>query len=157
MRLEIDVFGEKLVSRKLLFRAERLEDASPFFEGVATFLTRVEKAQFDTEGAYASGGWDELAESTIRQKARKGQSDRILVAEGLLERSLTVPGHHAQKREVSDTQLVFGSRVPYLKYHQSPAPRRHLPRRKAIELTEMDKKHIERALSLWVTRGKVVV
>ena len=160
MLFEIEVYGEKQLSREMLFRAWRAENGRSFFESMRDFLVRVERAQFATEGAYGSGGWEPLALSTIRQKRAKGVADpsRILVESGLLRESLVRKRGRMSKRIITDTQLVFGTHVPYAKYHQSPAPRGpDLPRRPLIDLTQLDKKHIERAASLWVTRGELLL
>lgn len=158
MRFDVEVFGEKLVSRELISRGERALHPWPFWNAAAEFLMRVEKAQFDTDGAYASGGWDPLELSTIASKRARGlpHPERPLHGTGRLEDSLTKRGHPAQKLRISENELVFGSFATYLKYHQSPAPRHHLPRRQVLQLTTLDKKFIERGMSLWVTRGTVL-
>lgn len=158
MRFDIEVAGEKQVSRELISRAERALHPWPFWNAAAEFLMRVEKAQFDTDGAYASGGWDPLEPRTIAKKRKLGMPhpERPLHGTGRMERSLTERGHGAQKLRISENELVFGSFVTYLKFHQSPRPRNVIPLRRVLELTALDKKFIERGMTLWVTRGKVL-
>lgn len=158
MRFDIEIAGEKQVSRELISRAERVEHPWPFFNAAAEFLMRVERAQFDTDGAYASGGWDQLQPRTIATKARMGMPHptRPLHGTGRLEDSLTKRGHLSQKLFITENELVFGSWVSYLKYHQSPRPRNIIPLRRVLELTKLDKKFIERGMSMWVTRGTVL-
>jgi phage gpG-like protein len=173
MQIEIDVVGDKQVSRELISRGDRAMHPAPFFNAAADFLMRVERAQFGLDGAYASGGWDDLADSTIAQKRRKGyaEPERPLHGSGRLERSLTQRGNPLQKLQISEHQMVFGSWLSYLKYHQRGAQALrysvfgrplahpvewHLPQRRVLELTTLDRKRIERAASLWVARGTLL-
>ncbi len=157
MRFEVEVLGEKLVSRELISRGERALHPWPFWNAAADFLIRVEKAQFATDGAYASGGWDDLELSTIAKKRREGMPfpERPLHGRGDMEQSLTQRGNSMQKLRMTENELVFGSHVKYLKYHQSPAPRTVIPRRTPLDMTKLDKKHLERGMARWVSRGEV--
>lgn len=139
MRLEIDVFGDKQLARDLLRLGDRIEDATPAFREMLTKLAGIEREQFASEGGRGSGGWAPLAASTLATKRANGLDEHILVATGRLRASLTgvAPGGDA-RREVHPTEMVFGTNVPYARYHQLGTIR--IPRRRFLELTELDRR-----------------
>lgn len=157
VRLDIGIAGDQQFVRRMQLRHERVAHAYPLFSAVADFLLRVDRAQFDLDGAYGGKGWDPLKPATIARKARRGEDLRIMRATGMLERSLTKRGAPEQLLRIGDQEMTFGTHVPYAKYHQSLLPRTSdLPRRPLLQLTTLDRKHIERAIALWVSRGTIL-
>lgn len=149
MELKIEVFGDVQVSRKLLRWAGRVTDASPAFREIAQLLRRYERRQFTSQGAFASGGWAPDAESTVRLKAAKGLDPRILHATGDLEQSLTgSSGGHVEV--VAAHQLVFGTSVPYARFHQTGTSR--MPRRRPLEIRERDRAELVRIIQQHLVR-----
>lgn len=56
----------------------------------------------------------------------------LLVATGRLSNSLLGPNNPGSIAQISKLSLVFGTSVEYGIYHQSDAPRKHLPLRKFL-------------------------
>lgn len=148
--LSIVADGETIVERRLLRFAENMEHPQAALEVVGDVLREATEKQFDSEGGYASGGWKELAQSTIDRKARLGQDPRILRATDRLMESLTrkFDGDHIE--QISGDTLTFGSSVPYGLFHQSSRPRTKIPFRPPVAITEEDKrtmvKRVQQAL-----------
>lgn len=144
MRLDVEIFGERQVSRELLRFGDRIEDARPAFRRIVEHLMDVEQRQFDTQGQYASGRWAPLKEETIRAKVNRGEDPRILRATEALMHSLTQRGAAGQKLIITPTEMVFGTTVPYAKFHQTGTSR--MPQRRPVEHTERDRRELVRIL-----------
>lgn len=153
MRVEILALGEQIVSRELLRFGQRAVDARESLEDVATIMREATERQFESQGAYASGGWPALAASTVRRKANEGLDPRILHATGLLRESLTRKFGRGHIERVTSNALHFGTRVPYAIYHQSSRPRTKIPYRPPVGLTEGDKRRIVRTLQRSIVKG----
>lgn len=150
MLIELEIFGDVQLRRELLRFKDATADASPAFEqilmgtGRGSFsLRKIEGKQFATQGKFASGGWTKLAPSTVAQKARRGLDPRILHATGRLSASLTGPGP-GHIEIVTPQSMIFGTEVPYARFHQSGTHR--MPRRRPIELREQDRRGMVRTL-----------
>lgn len=161
MRVEIDVYGDVQVSRELLRFSDRAGDASPAFRSIADLLEHSEQRQFATGGRYASAGWEKLKPETIRAKARssdptvRGNAKKILQATGALMESLTsdVEGIEGGAiRIIDDQQLIFGSQVPYARFHQRG---RGVPRRRVLEVRARDRTEMVKRLQRFLVTGRV--
>lgn len=149
MRLLFEVDGDVQIERTLLRMAGRTDDMSDGLQLVADSFLHAEERQFASQGGYASGGWKPLAPSTLIRKARAGLDSRILHATGDLRASLTRRGgDHIQI--VTPSSLVFGSSVPYGKFHQLG---QGVPRRRPVELTEGDRRESIRILQRAIVEG----
>lgn len=153
VRIELNVLGETQINRRLMRWSVRAADFAPVFEGILEFLERVEEAEFESEGAYAGSPWAQLAASTVVAKERAGLDPRILHATLALRNSLTKSDDPEAIRIATPSMMVFGTTVPYGKYHQSGTSR--MPRRRPVDLTEKNKAAIIRAMQFWITRGGV--
>lgn len=143
LQLDVEVFGERIMSRHMLSRADRIDDFGPAFRRIADLLRNVARKQFDSEGEYASGGWKPLAEATVERKRKAGLDPRILHATGALRDSLTGRGAgHIQK--VLPQALHWGSSVAYGKFHQSGTSR--MPQRRPFNLREPDRRAVMKEL-----------
>jgi len=94
----------------------------------------VEK-NFETEGSLV-GGWQPLARSTVRGREREGYGGEhpILQKTGALRKSFY--------SYVDEKKAVVSSKSPYFVYHQSRLPRKKLPRRAMLVLTEYTRQNI---------------
>lgn len=150
LTLEITGYGETIIKRELLRFAGNVEVPEKALDAAAVILRQSTELQFDTEGGYASGGWDQLKEATSLRKARLGLDPHILRATDRLKESLTRKFDPDHIERSSGDSLTFGSRVRYGIYHQSSLPRHKIPYRPPIALTEGDKrrmvKDMQRAL-----------
>lgn len=151
MRIEFDVFGDRQVARDLLRIGDRAVDATPAFAQMLLDLVDLEREQFGSEGQRASGGWAPLAASTLARKRANGLDERILRATGALYESLeeTSSGGDAI-RHADPTQMVFGTTVPYARYHQLG---QGVPRRRPVELAERDRQGLVKTLQRYVMTG----
>lgn len=138
MELVIEAFGEKILHRKLMRFADNLAVPIVALEAAGDHLRAAAAKQFGTEGGYASGGWAALADSTVAEKARKGQSPQILRATGALMDSLIDKFDPNHIERLSPNTLTFGSMIPYGGYHQTGTSR--MPKRPPVALTEADKR-----------------
>lgn len=147
LHVEIESFGETIVKRSLARFGSNLLDWHDALDGVAAIMRESTEAQFDSEGAYASGGWPPLALSTIKKRHDDGHP--ILRVTDALHDSLTRKFDPMHVEEASRDALRFGSLVHYGVYHQSTRPRTKIPYRPPVALTRADKtrivKHLQRA------------
>lgn len=150
MQIELSVHGDVQVSRQILRVGDRAIDAEPAFETIAETLMQIEGRQFASEGAYASGGWAQLAESTLEQK----QGPRILDETGVLRRSLTERGAEHQILITAAEFMTFGTDLDYAGFHQRGTSR--MPQRRPVELRETDRRHAVRQLQSWVLTGELL-
>lgn len=173
MRLVFEVDGDRLIERDLLRLGEYAQDATPAFEAIGGLMMEETKDQFATEGRHASGGWRPLAPSTVRRKLHGGRFTRgfaigpgggnfvavssgglgILYETGALERSLTDRDAPNQIFEAAPQELVFGSSLPYARYHQRGTHR--MPQRRPLEFTEPAKRRMVKILQRWIVTGEV--
>jgi phage gpG-like protein len=176
LSIEIVALGETVVQRDLLRFGHNLVDMKPALEDAATVLRESSERQFETEGSCtpaACGGCRCGERSTILGRNRcayRGSGGRvvwgyaawkrkhypgrkILRATGALFESLTrrFDGRHIER--VSEDSLRFGTLVPYATFHQSTRPRRVMPYRPPVGLTEADKRAIVHAIQRRAMEG----
>ena len=90
---------------------------------------------------FKAGGrpkWAPLADSTKRKKASRGQSSRILVATGAMERTAKSPSRY----KVSRNALSAAPGPRYWKHHQTGTPQ--MPQRVIMMLQAQDRTAINR-------------
>jgi phage gpG-like protein len=139
--LTLEVFGEEIVSRRLLRFSKGAEDGRPAFRKIAALIEAATLRRFESEGAFGGEKWAPLAESTLRGKdASKG----ILVDSGRLRASLTQETASDAIRHIGPHEMHWGSSVPYGKFHQSGTSR--MPRRRPVKLPESVKRAMVREL-----------
>ena len=149
MRVSISITGDVQVERKLLRLGDRAANASVVFSQIADKLMDWTDEQFRSEGARASGGWEELAPSTVRAKGHEG----ILVDTGDLYNALVNRGDANQILDINDDEMRYGADLDYLIYHQRGTDR--MPQRRPIEFTEFDRREIVRDLQAFIMTGRV--
>jgi phage gpG-like protein len=148
LRIEIlDAYEQTpIVARELMRFSSRLLVPLEALELAGTMLREAVEKQFDTEGGYASGGWPELAASTVAHKAREDLHSEILRATDALKDALTRKFDSRHVERVSAASLTFGATVPYGVFHQSTRPRTKIPYRPPIALTETDKRAMAKGM-----------
>lgn len=155
MRIVLEISGDKQLERELLRVGDRAIEAKPALESIADYWMRLTVLQFNTEGRHASGGWRPLKPETLRRKAAAGLDMRILRATGALFDSLTDRDDPELILNVSETELEYGSRLPYAGAHQNPSPGSKLPQRRPVELTENARRESVKTLQRWIFTGEV--
>lgn len=113
----------------------------------------MEKEQFDSQGKYASGGWPALKQATEDAKASAGLDPRILHATLALRRSLTESSDQNQLKTITDSLLIFGSRLEYAVFHQFGTVK--MDQRRPVEIRLDHRKNIMKKLQRWVVKGKL--
>lgn len=152
MRLTLEVYGDRQLDRKLLRYADRVGDLEPVFDELADDFLSIETRQFSSEGRFASGGWAQLAESTV---ARRGSAHPILDDHGDLRASLTDAAAKGAIRQITSDSLFVGTDVDYAQYHQQGT--RRMPRRRPVEFREADRRRWVKAIQRYLTTGQAAV
>ncbi len=152
MKLVFSVWGEDIIERDLLRFAHRALDARPAWVAIIKDIEDELTEQFDSEGAHASGGWAQLAASTLAQKAAAGLDPRIMHATLRLRESLTENSEDTIKI-LDPNFFVFGSDVEYGAYHMGPSGDR--PARPPVALNEVAKTRMVKTLQRYMVEGEL--
>lgn len=151
MRLTLEVAGDVQMNHELLALAGRVLDATPAWVAIIADLEHVEKRQFDSEGAEASGGWVELSERWLDYKRQNDYDLRILRMTGALFDSLTQFESPWAVRRITPMGFEFGTRRPYAGTHQRGSG--NVPQRRFLELTMERREAYVRAVLGWARTG----
>ena len=147
VRIVIDTLGVEAVSRDLLRWADRAVDVHDAMEDVLDLLRAAERDQFNSEGGSGSGGWEKLADSTLKRKAALGQDERILRATGALFDAVTKKGDDAEIAIPRSDGLDFGTTLAYAQYHPQG---RGVPKRPVVQLPEADRRQAIRIVQRYI-------
>lgn len=154
MRIVIDTLGEQAVVRELIGIGDRAVDLAPAMDPVMATMRRALTRQFDSQGVHGSGGWAPLAPATVARKRARGLDPRILHATRRLRDSLTERGHRDEVAVARHDGADFGTTVPYARHHQFGTSR--MPRRRPVQLPEVDRRQIVRIIQRFVVTGELV-
>ena len=116
--------------------ADGVSDYRPVWPMIEDDFYALEKRQFESVGAAGGEKWPELSPEYRGWKEAHYPGKPILERTGDLVRSLTNANDPNAVRIEDRRTLTLGTRIPYAIYHQSIQPRRVLPRRPEIMLTE---------------------
>lgn len=140
---DIEIEGMK----ELLATFKTIEESMIDFRQLGTWkavgheFRKIEKEQFASEGsAGRSGKWKSLSPKYAVRKQKKYGNMPILQATGKGYRSLTVEGAEGAVYEESAQELVIGSSIKYIAYHQRGSGR--LPKREPVSFTEAQEKQL---------------
>lgn len=127
--LSFDSAGAEPFSLLLHRWDHNIRDARPAFEAMAQYQTAVvNRRQFNARGTVETGKWAPLSPLYGRWKARVRPGKPLLVFDGDLRQTMTVPGKGIYI--VRPTSMTVGTAVPYAKYHQKGTAT--MPARKLI-------------------------
>ncbi|WP_029136171.1 phage virion morphogenesis protein [Nakamurella lactea] len=149
MRLLIDIDGDQQLHRQLLRWTDRLTDASPAFDRMASTVATIEQQQFSSQGGYGSGGWSPLSPRYRAWKMRHYPGKPILERTGALKRSLTDRPFGIE--QINETEMTIGTEVPYARYHQRGTDR--MPRRRPLELPASGRTQLVKILQRFIQEG----
>jgi len=152
LSLKIEVLGEVQVQRTFLRMSESAHNLTPLWAHLLRRFQAIELLQFSSEGGHGSGGWAELAESTVRTKESKGLRPEIERATDSLMNSLTGSGS-GSITEMANEWLRYGTAIPYARFQQTGTV--NMPQRRLIQLTETEKRDIARIVQRYVVTGKL--
>lgn len=133
MELRITINGDREAAARLQRLGDRAGNARPVLNKVVDQLIDVERQRFQ------SGRFKRLAPSTRARKRREGLDPRPLRASGALMRSLTQRSAPNQLLQVSNTELVFGTKLYYARFHELG---QGVPKRKPIDVTPKQREPI---------------
>ncbi|EIC28018.1 MULTISPECIES: phage virion morphogenesis protein [Methylomicrobium] len=125
-------FDDRAVQQLLRRLVDLTGDLEPAFADIGEYLTRSHDERFGRQVAPDDEPWKELSPSYLARKPKN--QDKILTLEGDLRRSL----HY----EVSADQLLFGTGSKYGATHQYGDPRRHIPERPFLGVSDDDRDEI---------------
>ncbi len=145
LRAELDIHGDRLVTRYFSNVATRALHPRPAYARIGEQMLHAERLLFDSEGAYAGRHWERDEPATLEAKARAGLDPRVLHATRRLRRSLVQRGNPEQIRRSTDRGIEFGTRVPYAKYHERDRP--------PIQFGRLQRRQFERTLTRWILDG----
>ena len=128
-RLLWKIEGVPELSRILGMTYQKVTNLKKPLQASAKLVRQDVEQQFKTEGGL-TGGWKPLAESTLKGRG----SSPILQVTGALR--------HSFYSQVDERKAIISSKLPYFKYHQSRKPRKKLPRRVMLVLTNRTKENI---------------
>lgn len=132
--LHLELGGDVQLHRTLERFTEAVGDMRPAWGAIRDRFVAMERRQFETEGAYASGGWSPLSPRYADWKAAHYPGKTILRRTDELFASLT-EGPAVYVAESSF--MVIGTDVEYAAFHQRGGP--NLPQRRPIELPESER------------------
>jgi phage gpG-like protein len=143
-RMTFEVFGDKVVARKLLRFGERALDMSPAWDDVTKEFQRAFERNFAQQGP----GWAPLKPSTVRSRIAQGYSPGpILTKSGAYRRAMT---SGLQTHRSADELIALAPTVPG-QFHQhgtkTPMPARPL------RLKETEKRNIMKILQRALIEG----
>jgi phage gpG-like protein len=132
----IEAPGAAVLARRLQRWGTAIENAKPAFEQMRSHLNEGEAEIFDSRGAAFGKAWPAAAEPELKS------DPRLLVATGALRASLASQTGDSQW-QASATELRFGTRVPYGRFHEhgtSRMPARPfigMPQERAREIVDI--------------------
>lgn len=152
--LSFDSSGAESFALLLRRWDHNIKDARPAFEAMAQYqLKTVNARQFKELGTPETGKWAPLSPLYGRWKARVRPGRPLMVFDGDLKQTMTVPGKGIYI--VRPTSMTVGTAVPYAKYHQNGTP--NMPARKLIgEPRKADSARFGKILQRWIVESRAV-
>jgi hypothetical protein len=143
--VDVDVVVREREAAQLVSRlARRLEDGRPALVGLVDRILFFQRERFEGRGAR----WRKLSPATRRTDVRQHRDPRTLVLTGALMRSLTVRGAPGQFLTITATDLRFGTRIFYARFHKRG---QGVPRRAPAGLTRAQRVDIVERLRRLLT------
>jgi len=150
--LSFDSAGAEPFSLLLHRWDHNIRDARPAFEAMAEHQLKVNARQFNARGTVETGKWAPLSPLYGRWKARVRPGKPLLVFDGELKRSMTMPGKGIYI--VRPTSMTVGTAIPYATYHQKGTP--YMPARKLIGTPrKADTTRFGKILQRWIVESRV--
>lgn len=134
VRIGYSVAGVDRADGRLTGLEEAARDLTMAFLRIQESFEEEERKQFETEGAYGSGGWAPLTDRYRAWKEKKYPGMPILTLKGPLGDSLTDEFAPGAVRRILPGMAEFGSSIAYGRAHQDGVPSRNLPARPPLEM-----------------------
>jgi phage gpG-like protein len=153
--LSFSIAGDNVLLRELRGWQIRAVDARPAFELMADAFGDAETRQFDSEGAYGSGGWAPLSPSYAAWKDRHYPGKPILERSGALRHALTQRPfgiEHIQNHFAEFGIAANASTGPYYgQFHQEGTDK--MPARPVVAFPESLKREFVKIMQEWLVGG----
>jgi phage gpG-like protein len=158
--VDIEVFGEKHVSREIVRTGIRARQLNPAFRSIFRRLEEIHAEQFLSRGERGGTPWEPLKPATILEKARQGvkQPEWPEVRFEHLFEALTSPSSEYNETIYNDEWAVWrvlGEPGEYGAIQQKGAPSINLPARPLSVFTLADRESFVKEIQLWIVRGEV--
>jgi len=150
IRFRLEIAGEVQMDRGIARFADWVADYRPLWPVIEDDFYAQEKAQFESQGEEGGEKWQELSPEYAGWKEAHYPGKPILQRTGDLVKSLTSGSDPNTVKIEARKTLTLGSKIPYAIYHQSTAPRKVLPRRPEIMLTEPFKRETMRNMHAYL-------
>lgn len=150
----VNIDGDTAVHNTLVRFMDRVQDASEPLDAMGDVIARLQAREFATQGGATRGGWAALSPAYARQKARTHPGKPILERSGLLKESLTQRPFGVD--EVDRDVAVFGTDIPYARYHMDGTP--FMPARPPLigEVGKGPTREFTKILQRWIVEGVAV-
>jgi hypothetical protein len=112
--------------------------------------------QFLRQGSFFGAQWKALSPDYAWKKAKRYGGQSILRASDKMFKAVTVQNAVGNVQILDWTHLIWGlsdAEVPYAKYHQSDAPRKKLPRRAFMGITENQRTMWTKLIAAYITEA----
>lgn len=146
--IKISVDGKTEFDRTFSRLDAEFNDLTPIWDDVRDAVWEIEEEQFQSGGAKgANGTWKPL--SPAYEKAKIAKYGTLALVAGTLRatdalyKSLTRQTEDTVYQK-SSTEMNVGTSLPYAKFHQRGG--RNLPQRKVIDLSDAQKKQLQKAI-----------
>lgn len=146
LELVYTIEGEDHLLRNLEGIEKDLADWRDAFSKAGSYLQKTFRDNFYVQGALLEKPWAPLKETTIAAKIRRGEPYPAMPLLGSGKMS------EAFRAEYGMYHVRVFNPIEYFKYHQSNKPRRVIPRRVMISLTEKMKQKIIKMFQLRVEK-----
>lgn len=152
MNIGVTVDGVLQSTRAFRSLNESLRDFREAWPEIHMYFLRANVEHFESQGARGGQTWKPLSEAYGKWKAKKYPGKPILVRTERLKRSLTLGGSAPdQVAEFKPMMAIFGTAVPYAKYHHRGTAR--LAQRRVFAPTQRDIDRMVSRLFRFAERG----
>lgn len=154
IRFSADVLGVEVLNRSFNRIEQYISDFRSVFPNVAKEFYGVVHEQFASEGAHgASGRWAPLSPAYKVYKVYTARNfEPILKFSRSLYDSMTSPDAPDAIFRMEPMELTIGTKDPKAMGHQRGVPKRNLPARPIISLTNDDKRRLQKSIQVGLVR-----
>jgi phage gpG-like protein len=143
LKIRLNVDGLYATENMLKSPASRATKMRPAMDVIMTRMLGHEFEVFNTSGGNVGREWEPT-------ESGKGVGD-ILVGSGRLMRSLTIPHGPESIQIVTDSDIRYGSKVPYFGFHDRGT--RYIPKRPPIMFSAVNAREYYRIMQNYLFHG----
>lgn len=156
--VDIEVFGEKHVSREIMLTGIRARQLNPVFAAIFRRMEEIHDEHMRSHGARGGTPWEALKPETILAKARAGSStpEEPEFRFHKLYEALTSPSSPDHEEFYNDEWAVWrvtGDPGVYGPIQQKGSDKINLPARPLSVFTLIDRESFVKEIQLWIRRG----